>query len=147
MLTAQHLPTKDSPLHSFCCSHLLDHFMGHIYCHVSRQQQVTLSSHSSYLSYRPCALSSYECPVSKLLSDNGHSMYKKVPALLPCSFVVLQDVTLTSLDVSFLQGCLPSSSSSSSPSGFLFLFFSTLPANSRDHIVRHLPKHPSVCRT
>lgn len=40
--------------------------------------------------------------------------------------------TLTSLDVSFLQGCLPNRSSSSS-SSFFFLFFSMLPANSRDN--------------
>lgn len=58
--------------------------------------------------------------------------------------------TLTSLDVSFLHGCLPewsSSSSSSSSSAFLFLFFSVLPANSRDHILRHLPKQRAKLNT
>lgn len=77
---------------------------------------------------------STHCPPSSKLSH--------CPAYL-CYY----KITLTSLDVSFLQGCLPKCSSSSSSSAFLFLFFSVLPANSRDHILRHLPKQRAKLKT
>lgn len=66
--------------------------------------------------------------VTSLISDMAKD---KKASLFPCS-AVLQERTLTSLDVSFLQGCLPNWSSSSLSSSFIFLFFS-VPANSRDH--------------
>jgi len=72
---------------------------------------------------------------------------RKKPAQLLHSSVTQQEITLTSLDVSFLQGCLPKWSSSSSFSIFLFLFFTVPPANSKDHILQHLPQHPCAHRT